>query len=169
MLIFGHPTPLSMAGGFALACLGEFLRAWGVLYVGSETRVTGAVGASRLMTSGPFSRTRNPLYIGNMLIYLGIGIMSWALFPWLQLAAMAWFLFQYTMIVLEEERFLRGEFGEAFEKYTRAVPRFGIALRRYESPKPFTIDWRGGMASEARSVQAFLVAASLVVALWLLR
>jgi protein-S-isoprenylcysteine O-methyltransferase Ste14 len=169
MLVFAHPTVWSMIGGFALACCGEFLRAWGVFYVGSETRVTGAVGASRLMTSGPFSRTRNPLYIGNMLIYLGIGIMSWALVPWLQIAAMAWFLFQYTMIVLEEERFLRKEFGEAYEQYVKAVPRFGIALRRYESPKAFTIDWRGGWASEARSIQAFVFAASLVLVMWFVR
>ena len=169
MLVFARPTPVSLVGGFALACLGEFFRAWGVFYAGSETRVTGSVGATRLVTSGPFSRTRNPLYTGNILIYIGIGVMSMALFPWLQLAALAWFLFQYTMIVLEEERFLRAEFGVEYEAYARAVPRFGFAFTRYESPKKIAIDWRGGWESEARSIQAFVFVSALVVAVWLLR
>ena len=80
MVVFARPQPWSLVVGFAVALLGEFTRASGVFFVGSETRVTGEVGASRLVTSGPFARVRNPLYLGNILMYLGIGIMSLALF-----------------------------------------------------------------------------------------
>jgi len=169
MLVFAHPTPASMAAGFAVAALGEFIRAWGVFYAGSETRVTGSVGASRLVTSGPFGYVRNPLYLGNMLLYTGIGIMSLALFPWLQIGALLWFLFQYTLIVKEEERFLAGEFGEEYERYRSAVPRFHPRLTQYSSEKPIEIDWQAGWHSETRTLQAFGIVTLLLVLLWLVR
>ncbi len=63
-----------MLSGFLVLSSGEFLRAWGVFYVGAETRVTHRVGASKLVTSGAFGHVRNPLYVGNILIYV-----DWAL------------------------------------------------------------------------------------------
>jgi hypothetical protein len=137
--------------------------------VGSETRVTGEVGASRLVTSGPFSHVRNPLYLGNILLYVGIGVMSMALFPWLQLVALLWFVFQYTLIVREEERFLREKFGAEYDAYCAAVPRFLFNPVRYSSKSPVTIDWKAGWNSEARSLQAFAVATIILVVIWLLK
>ena len=170
MIIFATPTPTSLVAGFLVACAGECLRAWGVMYAGSETRVTGSgVGASRLVTSGPFSHTRNPLYIGNMLIYTGIGIMSYALFPWLQLGALCWFVFQYSLIVRDEEAFLRRQFGAEYEAYVRAVPRFFFRLTRYTPPVVITIDWKAGWHSEQRTIQAFVLASAIVFVLWLIR
>ncbi|HVN47548.1 MAG TPA: methyltransferase, partial [Bacteroidota bacterium] len=93
MLVFAQPTVATMALGFILVVLGEFFRFYGVAYAGSLTRVTGSVGAPEVIVAGPFARVRNPLYVGNMLTYIGIGIMSNALFPWLVLAAFAWFSF----------------------------------------------------------------------------
>lgn len=167
MLIFADPALTSLIVGLAVAAAGEFLRAAGVFYVGSETRVTGAVGASRLVTSGPFAYTRNPLYVGNILIYLGIGIMSMALFPWLQLAAFAWFIFQYTLIVKEEERFLRGKFGQEYIDYCARVPRFLFRLTPYASWHPVDIDWKAGWHSEARTLQAFALVTLVLVIIWL--
>lgn len=167
MLIFAQPTLISLIAGFAAAALGEFLRAAGVFYVGSETRVTGSVGASKLVTSGPYSYTRNPLYVGNILIYLGIGIMSMALFPWLQLIALVWFVFQYTLIVKEEEHFLREKFGQEYADYCAKVPRFLFRLTPYASWHPVDIDWRAGWSSESRTLQAFGLATLILVIIWL--
>ena len=94
MFIFFKGTPESMVIGFFMALLGELFRFWGVSYAGSETRTTGEVGATYLVVSGAFAHLRNPLYLGNMLMYLGIGIMSMALFPYLQIVAFLWFVFQ---------------------------------------------------------------------------
>ncbi len=167
MLIFARPTLTSLIAGFVIAALGEFLRAAGVFYVGSETRVTGAVGASKLVTSGPFSYTRNPLYVGNILIYIGIGVMSMALFPWLPLIALAWFVFQYTLIVKEEENFLREKFGQEYRDYCAKVPRFFFRLSAYSSWNPVDIDWKAGWHSEARTLQAFALATLILVIIWL--
>ncbi len=169
MIVFAQPTLLSLAVGFVVAALGEFVRAWGVFYVGSETRVTGEVGASRLVTSGPFSHVRNPLYVGNMMLYVGVGVMSLALFPWLQIVALIWFIFQYTLIVLEEERFLREKFGAEYEEYCKAVPRFLFRPTPYRQSAPGRIDWKAGWHSEARTLQAFAVATLILIVIWLVR
>lgn len=169
MIVFAEPTLWSIIAGFVVAALGEFIRAWGVFYVGSETRVTGEVGASRLVTSGPFAHVRNPLYVGNILLYVGVGIMSLALFPWLQVAALLWFMFQYTLIVREEERFLREKFGAEYEAYCASVPRFLMRPTPWRGSDPITINWSAGWRSEARTLQAFAVATAIVVLIWLLR
>lgn len=167
MLIFAEPTLISLIVGFVIAALGEGLRAAGVFHVGSETRVTGEVGASRLVTSGPFAYTRNPLYVGNILIYLGIGIMSMALFPWLQLVALIWFVFQYTLIVREEERYLRKTFGQEFSDYCADVPRFLFRFTPYDSANPVSIDWKAGWHSETRTLQAFVIVTLILIIIWL--
>lgn len=169
MIIFAQPTLMSILVGFLVAALGEALRASGVLYVGSETRVTGEVGASKLVTSGPFAFVRNPLYVGNILIYLGIGVMSLALWPWLQVAALVWFLFQYTLIVKEEEGFLREKFGQEYDDYCARVPRFLFRLTPYKSWNPVSIDWSAGWRSEQRTLQAFAIATLIIVIIWIVR
>ena len=116
MIIFSQPTVISMVLGFCLVAAGEFSRFYGVAYAGSLTRVTGSVGAPAVIVAGPFSYLRNPLYMGNMLTYLGIGIMANALFPWLLLAALFWFSFQYYEIVLAEEEFLEKGFSQYLAK-----------------------------------------------------
>jgi protein-S-isoprenylcysteine O-methyltransferase Ste14 len=169
MVVFAQPTLTSLLAGFAVSALGEFLRAWGVFYVGSETRVTGDVGASKLVTSGPFAFVRNPLYVGNILIYLGIGIMSLALFPWLQIVALIWFFFQYTMIVIEEENFLRDKFGQEYADYCAKVPRFLFRLTPYRSWHPVDIDWKAGWQSETRTLQAFFIATLILIIIWIVQ
>ena len=54
--------------GALLILFGEIVRFSAVRYAGGRTRTT-KVGANSLCTSGPYSRTRNPLYIGNLFIY----------------------------------------------------------------------------------------------------
>ena len=109
MLVFAEPNIVSMITGFLLALIGEGIRFWGVSWAGSETRTTSNVGGSYLIVSGPFGYVRNPLYVGNILMYLGMGIMSMSLFPYLQIGALIFFVLQYHLIVREEEKYLRKE------------------------------------------------------------
>ena len=90
MIWFAQPTILSLVAGCAVVLTGELIRFWGVSIAGAETRTTGTVGGTFLITNGPFSYVRNPLYVGNMMLYAGVGIMSMALFPWMLLLAIAW-------------------------------------------------------------------------------
>jgi protein-S-isoprenylcysteine O-methyltransferase Ste14 len=171
MVIFARPTIASMCVGFAVVLLGEAIRFWGVSIAGSETRTTGTVGGTYLITTGPFAYVRNPLYVGNMLLYAGVGIMSMALFPWLLLAAVLWFVMQYTLIVLQEEEYLAGHFGEAYATYRRNVHRFLPRLTPYRdaSPAPKRVSMTDGLASERRTLQAIGLVIILLLVLFVVR
>jgi protein-S-isoprenylcysteine O-methyltransferase Ste14 len=166
MVWFAQPTVVSMLVGAVLIFLGELLRFWGVSIAGSETRTTGRVGGTYLITNGPFAYVRNPLYVGNMLMYAGVGVMSMALFPWLQLVALAWFYGQYYLIVTQEEEYLAERFGDAYQDYRRGVGRFIPKFRRYVSPNPppKIVSAREGLASERRTLQAIILVVLLIVA-----
>jgi protein-S-isoprenylcysteine O-methyltransferase Ste14 len=171
MVVFARPTLLSLVAGLLVVILGEGLRFWGVAIVGAETRTTGTVGGTYLVTTGPFAYLRNPLYLGNMLVYAGIGIMSWALFPWLLLAAFLWFGVQYTLIIEEEEKYLEGKFGAAYRRYCSLVRRFLPRFHPYtdENPAPKRLDSGEGIRSEKRTLQAIGLVTALLFVLYILR
>lgn len=165
MLIFAHPTAASLVTGLVLALLGEAIRFWGVSIAGSETRTTGTVGASHLVTEGPFGFVRNPLYVGNMLIYFGFGVMSNAYTPWLALCALVFFAAQYYLIVSREEEHLRSVFGEEYQHYCENVPRFIPRVTRYVGEHSFhrAVDLKRGLQSERRTLQAFTILAVVLI------
>lgn len=169
MLIFQQVTLRSLIIGFAVSIIGEAIRLWGVCYAGSETRTTGAVGGTYLVISGAFAYVRNPLYLGNILIYLGIGIMSMALFPYLQVGALIFFLFQYIMIINREEIYLKESFGKQYEEYLDAVPKLIPRLTPYknESIKQPRLNIKAGLRSEKRSLQALTVVTTILIIFYL--
>jgi protein-S-isoprenylcysteine O-methyltransferase Ste14 len=171
MMIFENASATTLITGFAIALSGEFMRLWGVSWAGSETRTTGGVGGSFLVISGPFGHVRNPLYVGNILLYLGLGVMSWALFPYLQIVAILFFIVQYHFIVKEEEEYLIKTFNDDYNKYVENVPRFGWRLIAYKDatiPQPEFIISKG-IKSETRTLQAFALVALLITIKWYLR
>ena len=171
MIVSARPTLVSVVAGGAIVVAGEFLRLWGVAIAGSETRTTDRVGGTYLVTTGPFAHVRNPLYLGNIILYVGFGVMSMALFPWLPAFALVFFSWEYSMIVSLEEEHLESRFQADYLTYKRSVPRF------FPSPRKFTggehaqpaIDWKRGMLSEKRSLQAILLLAAAIVVEWQLR
>ena len=167
MVAYAQPTVATLLAGFAVALLGEGIRFWGVSIAGSETRTTGAVGATNLITDGPFGHVRNPLYVGNMLMYVGICVMSNALAPYLTIGMFLWFALQYHLIVSREEEHLRTAFGEEYAVYCNNVPRFIPRLSRYQGKHTFhrEPDFSRGLKSEMRTLQAF----GAVIVLVLLR
>ena len=73
-----------------------------------------------LATSGPYAYTRNPLYLGSLLMGLGfcVAARSW----WVGVALVVMFFAIYLPVIRDEEAFLRQKFPE-FEEYARRVPR----------------------------------------------
>lgn len=82
----------------------------------------GQVYAEDLVTQGIFNHCRNPLYVGNILMLAGVGILSNSLLYMLLL--IPFFLVIYHAIVLAEEDFLRKKFGASFETYCNRVNRW---------------------------------------------
>ncbi len=171
MVLFARPTATSLVVGGLLLLLGEGIRFWGVSIAGSETRTTGTVGGTFLITTGPFAYVRNPLYGGNMLMYAGVGVMSMALFPWLLIVAIVWFYVQYSLIVTREEEYLAQRFGADYSTYKRNVFRFLPRLTPYRPSAPLakSVDLREGLASERRTLQAVGLVTLLLLVLYLMR
>ncbi len=170
MLIFQQTTLQSLIIGFVVALTGEAFRLWGVSYAGSETRTTGDVGGTYLVISGVFGHVRNPLYLGNILLYLGIGIMSNALFPYLQIVALVFFYIQYRLIIIAEEKYLKSAFGKSYEKYYNSVPRLIPRPTKYVDksvPQP-PLNVKAGLRSEKRSLQAFTIITAILIIQYLM-
>ncbi len=171
IFFFEDANVWSLLAGFIIALAGELIRFWGVCWAGSETRTTGGVGATFLIISGPFGYVRNPLYIGNILLYFGLGVMSFAIFPYLQIIAIIFFLIQYHFIVKEEEGFLAGAYGKDYEAYIKNVPRFFPKLVPYKvkniQQPPFNL--KSGLKSEKRTLQAFGFVTLTILLIWFFR
>jgi len=171
MIAYQQSNVWSLPLGLLIAVCGELIRLWAVSWAGSETRTTGKVGGTYLVINGPYAHVRNPLYVGNILIYFGLGIMSFALFPYLQIFALAFFIFQYHEIIKEEEGFLREKFGNDFDEYYKNVPRIFPRLSPYKKDGVEQPDYdiKKGLRSERRTLQAFAIVAGTLIILWFLR
>jgi len=169
MLIFAKPTLWSLLIGFSIALVGELIRFWGVGYAGGETRTTGPVGGSKLVTNGPYAYVRNPLYLGNMLMYLGFGVMSMALFPYFQIIGLIYFFVQYYLIVTLEEDYLSRAFPDEYALYIKHVPRFIPRLKRYEFASKFKFDIKEALRSERRTLQAFFLVVALNILIFIFK
>ncbi|RKT01388.1 methyltransferase family protein [Chryseobacterium defluvii] len=109
--------------GLGITVLGQLIRGGtiGLAYIVRGGR-DKKVYADGLVTEGIFSHVRNPLYVGNILMLLGVGILANSLLY--TFVVMPIFLFIYQCIVLAEENFLRNKFGTDFEEYTKKVHRW---------------------------------------------
>jgi len=173
MVLYENANIWSLITGFIVVMIGELLRLWGVSWAGSETRTTGHMEGTFLIVSGPFAYVRNPLYIGNIFIYLGIGIMSFASFPYLQfpylqIFALLFFIFQYYHIIKGEEEYLLNRYGDQFKEYKKNVPRLFPRLTPYRPGEvrqpPFK--FKAGLRSEKRTFQAISFIMLTIFLLW---
>lgn len=107
----------------------------------------GKVYAETLVTNGIFGHCRNPLYVGNILMLLGVGILSNSL---LYVGmVMPLFLLIYQAIVLAEENFLRGKFGFRFEQYCKQVNRWIPDLEGIETTfRNMKFNWKRWLLKE---------------------
>ncbi len=101
--------------GLLLLVTGALGRVWSAAFIsGKKSRV--------LVCVGPYSMTRNPLYFFSFLSWVGAGMSFGALTLALVLAVV--FLLTHLKTISQEEQFLHGKFGAAWEEYARTVPRF---------------------------------------------
>jgi len=123
MIYYANVNSQSLIYGSILMVLGELIRIIGVAHIGGVSRTKTYSTGQKLISSGPFSHVRNPLYIGNLFLSTGLTVVSNVaiFFP---LAFIAIFFLQYTPIIKWEESNLRNVFGEDFDTYLKKVPRW---------------------------------------------
>jgi protein-S-isoprenylcysteine O-methyltransferase Ste14 len=117
----------AIVAGALLVFLGAGLRTWAAAYLRTEVVHDTAQHSEALVAEGPFRHTRNPLYLANLPVAAGIGVLaSCSGFIFLVLAN---WIFVYRLIFREEESLMKSQ-GESYRAYCRAVPRF------WPAPKP---------------------------------
>ncbi len=110
-LWLARPTLALIALSLILVIPGLWLRAYASGYVKKNMELT---------VTGPYAFTRNPLYLGSMLIAFGFALASRSI--WIALALAVLFALIYIPVIRSEEAFLRSKFA-GFEAYASRVPR----------------------------------------------
>lgn len=115
------PSSLLELIGAALVAAGELVRLWGVRHIGVISR-TRSDRLGPLVDTGPFAYVRNPLYLGNIALWVGFAFNAGL--PWIAPAIAAVLGFAYHAIVRWEEGLLESRLGAAYRDYTALVPRW---------------------------------------------
>ena len=126
LLFLARPTPGLFLAGLTLVVAGEAVRFWAAGHL---------LKTAELVTSGPYRYTRNPLYLGRLLILSGLCVMAHLPYggSWIALAVGWAAFFGYYLPRKErvEPARLHELHGEPFERYHRAVPALFPSLHPY--------------------------------------
>jgi protein-S-isoprenylcysteine O-methyltransferase Ste14 len=155
LLAPAHPGINNWIAGAVLIAIGEWIRLAGVAAAGTVTRRRSR-DVQRLVTYGIFRWVRNPLYVGNFLIWMGFVVISGVM--WFLPVAIVIFGIEYTLIVAYEEGVLETIFGTEYLDYKATTPRWiPWPPKQRESGQH---DWGEAWRSE---ISTFLQYAALVV------
>ncbi|HUH49159.1 MAG TPA: isoprenylcysteine carboxylmethyltransferase family protein [Mycoplana sp.] len=102
-------------GGLMLVFFGILGRLWSILYIGAHKN-------RKLVDVGPYSMTRNPLYLSSLAGVFGVGLMVGSLVVALSMTTACYVVFHYT--ARREALYLRSLFGPAYDDYARRTPLF---------------------------------------------
>ena len=130
-LILGRIYPLPWPGlddqpariaGWGLLAAGVLLVIWAVRTLSvNKTTIKPHHASDHLVTTGPFALRRNPIYLGDFLILLGISVLSTNL--WFAVSSLAFIPLVTWLAILPEERHLQARFGEAWQSYAEKTRR----------------------------------------------
>jgi protein-S-isoprenylcysteine O-methyltransferase Ste14 len=158
------PSAFLVGIGVGITVLGELLRLWGVHHIGAISR-TRSERLGPLVASGPFALLRNPLYVGNITMWVGFALA--ARLVWLAPVVVVLLGLEYHAIVRWEEALLETRLGQAYRDYAARVPRWipsparkDRGLRRLKDG----FSWRATLFSERGT---FIAIAAGYLLLWL--
>ncbi len=149
--------------GLAIAIGGQGLRAAviGFAYIkrGGKNKQVYADG---LVVEGFFAHARNPLYVGNLMVLIGLIIVHGG--PIFVAAGSLFYLFAYRCIVAAEENFLRNKFGAQYDDYCARVNRFLLSFKGLgKSLEGMEYDWKRVVRKEYGSTFTWVSAALLLL------
>ncbi len=131
LLLCSHMNDRSFQWGTVLVLTGELIRFWALGFVEKK--------GQKLATSGPYAFVRNPLYVGNFFLGLGVVVIVW---NWIILVLfLVGFLGIYTGTIRGEEKHLREMFGKPYGDYCKNVPSFLPRLTPYAAPEKGSFLW----------------------------
>ena len=119
--------------GYLFLMAGLGLRIWATLYIGKRK-------SRELITDGPFSLCRNPLYLGTIIIVFGAGLA--VVNPVMIFFTILVYTPVHVLVALAEERHLTKIFGRQYEEYRRSTPAFLPSLKKYHSREEIPVSTR---------------------------
>lgn len=153
LLLFSSTTPRSATIGTILIMLGTLSRIYTVAFMADDS--PDSVGADQLITSGPFALVRNPLYISNLIITLGVVFYSGVVI--LGTIVLAFFIFQYHCISKYEESSLLAKFGDEYQRYMDRVPAWVPLKVPISDDFPVPPSFSAAVVAEKRSISAITI------------
>ena len=161
VLWFSRPVPRSILLGSLIGALGLLVRSYAAGYLHKQEVLT---------VTGPYAYTRNPLYLGSVVLALGAAI---AMRSWISaFILLLYFAIFYSMVMRREERELHVRHGAAFEEYARSVPLFFPRLRPAKIAESTTGSFSFAQYKKNHEWQAavgFLLLLSALVLIWYFR
>lgn len=160
--VFSNPNGAFLIG-FSVCIIGQLIRfiTIGLVYIirGGRNRRIYAEG---LVSTGIFAHCRNPLYVGNIAVSIGMGIASNSLIFLSFITPMI--LFIYSAIVAAEENFLRGKFGADYDEYASRVNRWLPELRGIgKTFREHRFSWKRVLLKEYNSTYVGIMLGLLLV------
>ena len=116
---------LIFGSGAILVLFAAFLRTWATAYLRTEVVHDTSQHSEALVADGPYRYVRNPLYLANLPLAAGVGVMASRL-GWLFMVVAMW-LFVFRLILREEDGLLHNQ-GKSYAAYLKAVPRLWPSL-----------------------------------------
>lgn len=149
--------------GIIVTLSGQFIRA---LTIGLAYIIRGGrdkkVYAKTLVTNGIFAHCRNPLYLGNILIVAGLGIVADSVMFYF--IGIPFFILSYMAIITAEENYLTDKFGEEYREYCRKVNRLIPNLSGIRTTlKSMTFNWRRLLVKEYGTTYIWIIALILLI------
>lgn len=142
---------------FSISLLGLGIRAYTTSSAPRGTSGRNALEqrAKSLNTTGMYSVSRHPLYVGNLFIWIGVVLLARSF--WFLIVAVLVFWIYYERIMFAEEEFLRREFGDTYLRWATTTPAFLPALDHWKRPElPFS--WRNALRREHSGLFAVISA-----------
>jgi protein-S-isoprenylcysteine O-methyltransferase Ste14 len=137
---------LAIGVSAALVALGAFWRTWGTSYLTTSVVQDRQMHTDRLLADGPYRYSRNPLYFGNILFSIGIGVLLGPIASLVLIVGM-WILVR--LFIRDEEAGLEETKGEPYRAYRAAVPRLFPSFRARVASAGARPRWLQGFCGEA--------------------
>ncbi len=154
--LLGAPTGATMLAGAAIVIPGILLHLWSKGCLRQNLELT---------TAGPYRWTRNPFYLANLLVEVGIGVASAR--PWILAVYLPLWFFVYLRTIRREETALAPIFGEKFSNYRARVPRlFPNPFRGPFRPVEGTFSWSNPNLAQGSEYGRMMRLASYLPLVW---
>ena len=130
-VILAKPNLYSLLSGIGFVTLGLLLRGWACGHLKKE---------KNLAISGPYKYTRNPLYLGNLII--GVGVVAGARSWWVLAIFIAYFLKFYPVVIITERNKINRLFPKQYKEFSQKVPLFIPYLKPYRKDTNTRFSWK---------------------------